>query len=420
MRVLLFKQRIALVIMLLGAISSASIAQVNFVPGYIINHKQDTIHGLIDYKNWERNPHQIQFRVDSSGPVFNYMPLDISEFGTQDQIYVSAVVETEVSSRKTENLEKYQGAVIEKDTVFLQTLVKGPKSLYFYKDPDGIENFYFKTDSAYELLIYKRFIKKDKGGYHYVVDNKKYIGQLAYYLSDCNDIQAKLEKLPYKSKNMTRLFDYYYDCTDAEMIFEQKRNDVLVEGGLLAGFSISDLKFDGLAEQYLIDQDFRASTNFSGGLYLDIILPFVHQKWSFYNELIYSSYVFDGYYEIYNNDRDYIKSSYKIGATYIRINSMIRYKYPVGRFFIYVNGGISNGFARNVVNNQKMYIQFYSTSREKEKPVFNNYLKYEQAFNIGLGVKYKRYSVETRYELGSGMSSYSIRKSFIFFLGFKF
>jgi len=37
-------------------------AQSNYKPGYVVTLPDDTIHGFIDYKEWDKNPEKISFK----------------------------------------------------------------------------------------------------------------------------------------------------------------------------------------------------------------------------------------------------------------------------------------------------------------------------------------------------------------------
>ena len=75
----------------------AAHAQSNFLSGYVINLKGDTVFGKIDYQNWDRNPSQINFHPDNSSENSTYFPNDIMEFKVMDEKYVSATVQVETS-----------------------------------------------------------------------------------------------------------------------------------------------------------------------------------------------------------------------------------------------------------------------------------------------------------------------------------
>jgi hypothetical protein len=72
-------------------------AQVNFLPGYVVSPKGDTLKGFIDYRNWENNPDRITFREKADGTPKTYGPLDIRMFSVSNDQYFGAVVKVEDS-----------------------------------------------------------------------------------------------------------------------------------------------------------------------------------------------------------------------------------------------------------------------------------------------------------------------------------
>jgi len=83
------------------------------------------------------------------------------------------------------------------DTVFLQTMIQGIKSLYHYKDSDGKDNLYIKQNECFDLLVYKKYLKIYEGA-SVVLENKKYTGQLTVYLQDCQQILSKIYSTAYQ------------------------------------------------------------------------------------------------------------------------------------------------------------------------------------------------------------------------------
>ena len=172
-------------------------SQENFLPGYIVTLKGDSTHGFVDYRNWERNPGKITFLDKIDGEKINYSPFDIKLFRVLDEIYVSAIVETEVSPVKISMLRFNPELQIVADTVFLQTMIQGIKSLYHYKDSDGKDNLYIKQNECFDLLVYKKYLKIYEGA-SVVLENKKYTGQLTVYLQDCQQILSKIYSTAYQ------------------------------------------------------------------------------------------------------------------------------------------------------------------------------------------------------------------------------
>ena len=218
------------------ATSQLAFSQENFVPGYVIKNDADTLFGFVDYRNWDKNPNEITFKTQLEGNAISFRTTDITEFKAGEEIYVSAIVDTEISSTQLDKLTKDFQTKIRVDTTFLQTLFDGKKSLYYYKNAEGRVNFYIRQNTAFDLLIYKKYIRKQDGK-QVVAENKKYLGQLTLYLNDCNTINSKLESTSYEKNSLIRLFQYYYNCSQSEASFQTKPEKVRMEIGALAGAS---------------------------------------------------------------------------------------------------------------------------------------------------------------------------------------
>jgi len=44
------------------SVSLSSLAQSNYKPGYVVDLRNDTLKGFIDYKEWENNPKTFTFK----------------------------------------------------------------------------------------------------------------------------------------------------------------------------------------------------------------------------------------------------------------------------------------------------------------------------------------------------------------------
>lgn len=406
-------------------IFQTSFCQENYLPGYIILLKGDTIHGFIDYRNRERNPDKIFFKEKLSDSKTKYAPLDIKEFGVPDEIYESAIVKTEISSLNANELEFNAELKIEIDTTFLQTMIQGVKCLYLYRNKFDNDQYYIKKDISYELLVYKKYLENQEG-IKVVTENKRYRGQLSLYLYDCPTIQSKLENTKYEKKSLEDIFLFYYNCTQSGIKFQKKTEKISTEIGILAGMSLTYLKFSSQFKTfaYLINTDFHQSVNFPIGLFIELILPRNQRKWSICNELSFSSYKVNGSFDDYKNINEYTISNITFGYSYLKMINVLRYKYPIGNIFIYLNAGISNGFVISETNYLKQETKFYFTIRDEEDKALRDTRKYEQGYTFGLGTKFKKYSFEIRWEKGNGMSEFTALSSsttkYYFLLGYRF
>jgi len=426
MKILTFSLPVFLLIIVETAtafIPISTFCQKNYLAGYLILSNGDTITGFIDYRNWENNPGIVFFAKTPDDDKQGYSPVDIKEFGVLDEKYFSAVVETELSSDKTTDLDYDAELNIVKETGFLQALVKGDKSLYLLRSKLGKEQYYIGQDSSYDLLVYKKYLK-DQDGKSVIVENRKYIGQLILYLKDCPSLQQKLQNTTYQQNSLEKLFLSYYDCSHSEFDFHKKTEKISFDFGVLAGATFSTVSFRSADFDYLVNAGFQPSYNFSGGAFLDVVLARNNKKWSICNELIFTSYKFKGVYEDYIHENRYTTYASTLGYGYLKLNNLLRYSYPLGNFFLFLNAGLSNGFAIFEQNETIVTSVLFEQERVEEKKALNDSRNYEVGFLGGLGARFKRFSCEARYEYGTGMSAYSGLKSSInrlyLFLGFRF
>jgi len=402
-------------------------SQENFVSGYIITINGDTLKGSIDYRNWTKNPTQIRFKGDSSSEILKCKPTQISAFGALDEIYKSAVVKVDSSNTK-DRMSNSPAFEFRTDTVFLQTLFQGSKSLYYYKDRFDQSNFYIFNDSQYELLAFKKFLQTDKDQHEFEGMNRRFVGQLRLYLQDCPGIETKLKGLVYDNKNLQKIFQYYYDKTQPKTHISRTNEKIRAEFGVVGGVSMIDLKFTtGLTSttfNYVTKATFKNQLSLAGGVFMNLVFPRNNGKWSIYNELFCSSDVTSSFYNDYHSATYYQKANMNIGGYYLKMNNMIRYKYPVKSIFCFVNAGMSNGYAIKAVNTNDVETQFDSSNTIEHKKVLDESTNYEQALLFGLGVIDKKISLEFRFEGGTGMSAYPLLSSnahrFSLLVGYKF
>lgn len=382
-----------------------SYSQKNYLPGYIINIKNDTIHGFVDYKNWNINPNKINFKVKKDHTPITYSHNNINGFAVKDEIYVSAIVNLETSPIQTNLLQDYPELNIKLDTVFLQTLFNGSKSLYYHKSARGRDNFYIKRGDDFELLTYKKYTSL-----YIIKENKKYKGQLALYLNDCSSIRSKLTHTEYTQKSLGKLFQQYYDCSQEDIIFQKKKEKTHIDIGILAGVSLSKLKFksESATFNYLSDADFNQSTDFTSGIFVDVFFSRILKKWSINNELLYSQSKFEGRHHSFRNETGDVNTFTEFGYSYIKLNNLLRFNTLLNQksLRVFINAGISNGFAIKEQNYKKQEINFFGNERVVKEKGLDRSRKYEQSYLIGTGLKYNKFSLEVRYEGGNGFSDF--------------
>ncbi len=418
-------KKIILTILILSLSRFLVFGQENYIPGYIVKGN-DTIRGLINYQGWTKNPDKISFRQNGTNLTETYTPSSIAEFGVKDEIYVSAIVEFEASSANVADLGEDRQLALRSDTVFLETLIKGEKSLYLYKNMDSRENYYIKQGLGYELLVYKKYVENN-GSSSRIKENGKYKGQLVTYLG--NSLSIQIGQTAYKRGSLTKLFDAYYNSsasssTNTRVLFQRAAEKIRLEFGILAGTSYTSVSISSKQIDEYNHLNLKPSLRFSGGVSCDLILPRNLNKLSFYNELMFTSFGMSSSVENYTNENDYRLTHYRLAYSYLKLGNLIRYSFPAGKYKLFVNAGISHYFVVSKTDEKKTTTHFYSDVHESQEPIFEESRSYEFAWVVGAGAKHNKFSLQARYEQGTGMANYTMigssTKRIFLLLGYSF
>lgn len=399
------KVKIILLFSLLFILKNPVFAQSNFLSAKIVNAIGDTIQGEIDYRNWDKNPNKITFKSLDQKEILEFTPKDIQSFLVSDEVYLSARVETE----RIGNNQFDQSPTIETtlETVFLQTIIAGEKSLFLYKNEASRENFYIEENGEYYLLKYKKYNKVQTvngATRSYTAENKFFLGQLGAYLNGCPDIQKDINITQYKKESLSRLIVRYNECTGTEIKFEKPKEKTLTKFGVLGGVSMTSLSFTGLNHPNLTEADYGVSINPVLGLSVDFIFPRNMRKWGFSNELMLAGYQFQG--NNINEITDYLieNSETKFEYTQIKINSMLQYSIYLNSTELFFHGGMSFGFAVSETNQEYIQTFFYQTVTSETRKAVDTFRIGEMGFLFGTGIRLGKISGEIRYENGNGMS----------------
>lgn len=146
-----------------------SFAQSNYKPGYIVNLKGDTLQGFIDYKEWDKNPGEISFKIEENAAkpeIFstkNARAFAVTGFEYYER-HILSISQDPVSIGKLNTGIKIDSQNYLRAAVFLQVLNKGNNvTLYSYND-DIKQRFYLGESGGPEPqeLSYHAYYDKDE------------------------------------------------------------------------------------------------------------------------------------------------------------------------------------------------------------------------------------------------------------------
>lgn len=387
----------------LSFIAFTTFAQ-NFQPATIVTTDGKSVEGEINYKDWKKNPAQIQFRKSSGSPEI-YSATDLKSFTVSDDRYVSAIVDVDDRSDNSSSLTTEPEIITHRDTVFLRALVTGTKSLYYYVDI--ADHFYILKNDTFELLRYKKYISPANDQDNVYLYNRGFVTQLSQYLEGCEVFKGSMDRVKYDDDNLKKAFGKYYACKSASPEFVRSREAEKVEIGVIAGASSTNFKVKTSSSNVTMvamsRAKFSASTNFAGGVFFDIVFPRQRGKVSLNNELTYSSYQTSGTYRVSQSPTRYDDRIFEVAYSYVKMNNMFRYKFLLNNSAIFVNAGLSAGM---LLNDESKLTLFRKSDNIENTQVDNAFKIDARSFEVGIlggaGFRKNRISLELRVERGSG------------------
>lgn len=377
-------------------------AQSNFEAGYIVTSSNDTIRGMIEYRNRSQNPEMIRFRDEKLQTEKTLGLSELLAFQVHGENYERAEVSRNIAASDNNNLTENSLPELATDTVFLLRMVDGPKSLYYLRDQSDRVQLYIGAE--HELLVYHKY-KIIKENQTQIVTIDRFRQQIKAYL-DCAEVSGRIANLRYSNKEILRLFELYYNkCSQTKPKTITKREGLGFEAGALAGVAFSKLSFTGYHFEYLTDHKHAISTRPIIGLSLNIVIPHTGKNLLIANELMYSSYKISGHYRTDVNPENFTTTDFTLALNHVRLNNLVRYRIVRGKTFFYANVGISNGFLVSEDNRYVARTQFYTDVHVKEDKALET-RKHDQGFLIGIGAGVRKLGFEARFENSNGNSNY--------------
>jgi hypothetical protein len=192
-------------------------AQSDFRKGYIIKNNNDTIYGLIASGTNVSNAHQCIYKADVNAPKQIFVPNDIKAYRFIDgKYYLSLPI------------------VVENETklVFLECLIKGIVSVYFYANQQGHHYFVSKEDAVLRELKEETsvYVNDENGKYRnseylkpgvtYNSEKKEYVGMLKYMFRENMKICDAVDYISLNHNSLIKIArDYHHAvCSDSDCI----------------------------------------------------------------------------------------------------------------------------------------------------------------------------------------------------------
>ncbi|GAB2973445.1 hypothetical protein GCM10027049_04400 [Mucilaginibacter puniceus] len=220
-------------------------AQTNFKPGYIVNLKGDTIPGFVDYKDWTRNPKEVNFKSNNAENSQIYSAKDIEAFAvTGVEYYKSYNGKISLNRVDFSNFSVKVDTTYITDAVFLRGLTAG-KNVTLLQYSDGIKDRYFiaQKNNPTTELIYRAYL----GGNDRVtkVFDTKYKQQLqllrTIYRPDDASLINEIQYTNYNQKALLKIVKKLNNGVDELTMVSQSKSGVRFFAG--AGVNAGTISF---------------------------------------------------------------------------------------------------------------------------------------------------------------------------------
>lgn len=254
-----------------------SYGQIRLEKGYFIDNEGITTECYIRDADWNSNPTSFKYKLFSKEEFGEAGIADVQEFGTENgPVYTRVKINVDESGMQLDQLSRQRAPEWSEKVIFLKTLVKGPATLYLYRQ-SGLTRFYYKKETMpVTPLVYKRYFD-DNGN---VMSNFGFRQELLNALV-CEDLPAsRVARLNYSESDMEKYFKKYNACINPKLEPEKnafRRETLHIK--VTPGANLSMMKggrytrFDGGGAKH---------TNVSPRLGVDFeyVLPFNKNKWA--------------------------------------------------------------------------------------------------------------------------------------------
>lgn len=384
---------------------------------YIITSLNDTVYGQVKLNTIIETTEFINFRSVEDENYSKYNPDQIKGFKCKEELYVSRNVKVHSKSKSVVELDS-----LALERHFLRTYVRGIVSLYAYVDQLNDKHYYIEKDHNLEELIY-RVEEVRWNGRIFAQQEFIFREQFKKFFSDKLIMNPDIEKTDFYDSDLVSLVNKY------NMLSEQKKSlyesksaglKISVKAGITLGVTSSKLTFSRLDGDEYLDTDFKDPGRLNVGLNVEYIFPLFNQRFSLYQELLYTPYKYTG---IYTEDR----YTYTYRATtlfdisYFKVSNLVRFRFIKKKNFSgFVDAGPVVSLAlkkKNSVVVEYKYPEPYGTlTHTTTETAIKQNSVCEASFAGGAGFNFKNFTFEYRYDSPDYLLVHSKHISHLFLL----
>ena len=230
--------KLSLILLLFCSSALKAESSFNYIPGFVIQLNGDTLKGTLLIQKSKNAGEKCVLKTET-GVNKIFLPGEIQGYRYEGgKYYITREIQNEYLNKKT---------------VFLEYLIEGITSIYYFFDEK--EHYYAEKDGVglLELTEDKKIS---------VIDNVEYVapnqteGKLMYIMQDCPAVQKDIKHIKLDHKSLIKLAKTYHEkvCDSKSCIIYEKANKpIKLSWNPFVGYSKNQYDFGGRAYTYFMD-----------------------------------------------------------------------------------------------------------------------------------------------------------------------
>jgi hypothetical protein len=348
-----------------------------FESGYIIDNNNQRVECLIKNYDQKNSPTEIEYKTNEISEPQKLAITSAKEFGIIGYSkFVRVETNIDRSSNDLNKLTNKSNPEWSFEQLFMEVLVEGKASLYYYEDKEIKRFLYSVSDSDIKQLVYKEYLSDDD---KLLLTNNGFRQQLWTDVRCVNASASSVENIQYSESALKNYFTKYNDCNDiVSKVYKPKGIKNPFRLKINSGFTVTSASFSVTDMPYK-NTEFDKEIDYRVGIELEYILPVNKNKWRI---------VLEPSYQHYSS-----KSENFLGNAEIEYRSL---EFPVGlRYYAFINDNL-NLFANAlyVVNSGINFNSAITFDYPYAQPII---IDTKSCLAFGIGINYKRLSSEVRF-----------------------
>lgn len=401
-------------------------------PGYLVTLKGDTIEGRITNSINLNISEEIELTISGSEETLRIPTADVRcLYDSEEGLFIHTLISIDYSPIDFSDLRDVPEPDLRTEMGFIRCIRAGKISLYTFSKGVGRQLFFVarENDSIIPLIDYTYFSdgyqkpqesenakedtdanqeKKDRNSGWYQgpasIHLAKYKGQLSYLMSDWPEFPKYLKKLNYKQKDILDIVDLYNLYFDPSEKYSKPLHFLTdYRFGISAAIGAGNLYFfknNGSDVFYKpgLDIPLRA------GVYMEVVPGRFRGRIKFQNHLGFDWYKSSGT-KSYTQAPLQITDNFVFSPLSLILTNNLKFCLPKKQLTYYATAGMTNSFivaARNSLISESTLGQ---TTRQKEIDFVSHLRRYHLYYMLGVGMEYKSYSFEFRFDPAKELSS---------------